>query len=155
MNYYTHGLRFIGDPYFLAGTACPDWLSVSDRQVRLRSRHVAPHAGLRSANDGRIRQSRWQSMASLQVVIPSECSKPGGNDHDFQSTFATREQSSFRAFAAGVMQHLSDDEWFHGTRAFYETPASWPECSSRSEKMMDFVPVSSVTLPWNCCSMRC
>ena len=44
MNYFAHGVRFLGRPHFLAGTACPDWLSVADRGVRLRSRRVAPFA---------------------------------------------------------------------------------------------------------------
>ncbi len=34
MNYFAHGHRFLNDPYFLAGTAVPDWLSVADRKVR-------------------------------------------------------------------------------------------------------------------------
>jgi hypothetical protein len=42
MNYFAHGRHFLDDPYFVAGTAVPDWLSVSDRRVRLRSKHVAP-----------------------------------------------------------------------------------------------------------------
>jgi hypothetical protein len=42
MNYYAHGRSFLDDPYFLAGTAIPDWLNVADRQVRLRSKHAAP-----------------------------------------------------------------------------------------------------------------
>jgi hypothetical protein len=41
MNYLAHGWRFAGEPYFLAGTAAPDWLSVIDRKVRLRSRSAA------------------------------------------------------------------------------------------------------------------
>jgi hypothetical protein len=41
MNYLAHGWRFAGDPYFLAGTAAPDWLSVIDRKTRLRSRTAA------------------------------------------------------------------------------------------------------------------
>lgn len=36
MNYFAHGLRHLDRPWFLAGTAVPDWLSVADRQVRLR-----------------------------------------------------------------------------------------------------------------------
>ncbi len=36
MNYFSHGHRFVDDPYFLAGTAIPDWLSVVDRKVRAR-----------------------------------------------------------------------------------------------------------------------
>ena len=38
MNYFAHGFRFIDQPYFLAGTAVPDWLSVVDRKVRSRSK---------------------------------------------------------------------------------------------------------------------
>jgi len=41
MNYLAHGWRFANDPYFLAGTAAPDWLSVIDRKTRLRSRTAA------------------------------------------------------------------------------------------------------------------
>ena len=40
MNYFAHGRRFTSDPFFLAGTAVPDWLGVVDRQVRVRSRHA-------------------------------------------------------------------------------------------------------------------
>jgi hypothetical protein len=40
MNYYAHGLPWIDDPYVLAGTAVPDWLSVVDRKVRVRSRQA-------------------------------------------------------------------------------------------------------------------
>lgn len=40
MNYFTHGRRFVHDPYFLAGTAVPDWLSIVDRKVRARSKHA-------------------------------------------------------------------------------------------------------------------
>jgi hypothetical protein len=41
MNYLAHALPFLDRPYFVAGTAVPDWLTVADRLVRLRSRHVA------------------------------------------------------------------------------------------------------------------
>jgi hypothetical protein len=41
MNYLAHGWRFASEPYFLAGTAAPDWLSVIDRKVRLRSVRAA------------------------------------------------------------------------------------------------------------------
>ncbi len=40
MNYFAHGQRFLHDPYFLAGTAIPDWLNVADRRVRVRSKHA-------------------------------------------------------------------------------------------------------------------
>src|SRR5262245_50971039 len=41
MNYLAHGWRFVGQPYVLAGTAAPDWLSVIDRKIRLRLRTAA------------------------------------------------------------------------------------------------------------------
>jgi hypothetical protein len=42
MNYFAHALHFLDRPYFLAGTAVPDWLAVADRPVRLRSKHTEP-----------------------------------------------------------------------------------------------------------------
>ena len=38
MNYYAHGVRWMDRPWYVAGTAVPDWLSVVDRQVRVRSK---------------------------------------------------------------------------------------------------------------------
>jgi hypothetical protein len=40
MNYFAHALPFLDRSYFVAGTAVPDWLTVADRKVRLRSKHV-------------------------------------------------------------------------------------------------------------------
>lgn len=74
MNYLAHGYRHVDRPWFLAGTAVPDWLSVVDRKLRIRSRHALPHA------DG--------------------------------SGSVTSE------IAAGIVQHLVDDDWFHRTPAF-------------------------------------
>lgn len=42
MNYFAHALLHLDRPYFVAGTAVPDWLSVADRQVRLRPRQLEP-----------------------------------------------------------------------------------------------------------------
>lgn len=41
MNYLSHGYRFVDDPYFVAGTALPDWMSVLDRRNRARSQAAA------------------------------------------------------------------------------------------------------------------
>ena len=76
MNYFAHGIRYLDRPYFLAGTAVPDWLSVADRKVRMRAKHVEP--------------------------------------------FADRSGTPGAELAAGVLQHLHDDAWFHHTRAFAE-----------------------------------
>ncbi len=79
MNYFAHSLRFLDRPYFVAGTNVPDWMSVADRQVRVRAKLIEPHL----RNDG-----------SPQAEV-----------------------------AAGAMQHLRDDGWFHSTRAFAEITA--------------------------------
>ncbi len=51
MNYFAHGRHFIDDPYFLAGTAVPDWLNVVDRRVRVRSKQAQLHV---LADDPRV-----------------------------------------------------------------------------------------------------
>jgi hypothetical protein len=79
MNYLAHGWRFTGEPYFVAGTSAPDWLSVIDRKMRLRSRRAAE--------------------------------------------FLEHDDPQMRQFAAGVMRHIADDDWFHQTAAFAEL--SW------------------------------
>lgn len=42
MNYFCHGRNFVDRPYFLAGTAIPDWMNVTNRRVRVRSKLAAP-----------------------------------------------------------------------------------------------------------------
>lgn len=42
MNYFAHGRSFVKRPYFLAGTAVPDWLGVVDRRMRVPKRLVEP-----------------------------------------------------------------------------------------------------------------
>jgi hypothetical protein len=42
MNYFAHGRNYLADPYFLAGTAVPDWLNVVDRRIRARARLARP-----------------------------------------------------------------------------------------------------------------
>jgi hypothetical protein len=76
LNYFAHGRAFLHDPYFLAGTAVPDWLSVVDRRMRVRSKAAVP--------------------------------------------FASHEDKRWASVAAGIVQHLDDDRWFHATRAFAE-----------------------------------
>jgi hypothetical protein len=51
MNYFAHAYLYLDDPYFVAGTAVPDWLSVADRRVRVRSKHLGP---LENALDPRV-----------------------------------------------------------------------------------------------------
>ena len=41
MNYFAHASPFLADPYFVAGTGVPDWLTVADRKVRVRRKAAA------------------------------------------------------------------------------------------------------------------
>lgn len=52
MNYLAHARRHLDSPYFVAGTAVPDWLSVVDRKVRARSVGAEP---LLEDQDDRVR----------------------------------------------------------------------------------------------------
>lgn len=53
MNYFAHALPFLdGDPYFIAGTAVPDWMAVADRPVRVRGKLAEPVAA--SHDDPRV-----------------------------------------------------------------------------------------------------
>jgi hypothetical protein len=45
MNYFCHAIPFLDDPYFVAGTAVPDWLGVADRGARVRAKNVEPLTG--------------------------------------------------------------------------------------------------------------
>ena len=42
MNYLAHAMPLMDRPYFAAGAGVPDWLTVADRKVRLRNKHVEP-----------------------------------------------------------------------------------------------------------------
>jgi hypothetical protein len=83
LNYFAHGLPFLDNPYFLAGTAVPDWLTVSDRDARLRSKHVAewkndPAPAMASLargilqhlrDDARFHETRAFAETSLEITI--------------------------------------------------------------------------------------
>jgi hypothetical protein len=83
MNYFAHAYRFLDDPYFMAGTAVPDWLVVADRQVRVRIRHVEPFVddadaataavarGIRQhlRDDARFHETRAFGELSVRVTV--------------------------------------------------------------------------------------
>lgn len=52
MNYLAHGFRHVHDPWFVAGTALPDWLRVLDRRARVSAERAAAH---RDHADPRVR----------------------------------------------------------------------------------------------------
>jgi hypothetical protein len=63
MNYFAHALHFLDQPYFVAGTAVPDWLSVVDRGVRVRPQRAErlaedPHAEVACVAKGVLQHIR-------------------------------------------------------------------------------------------------
>ena len=95
MNYLAHGFRFTDEPYFLAGTAAPDWLSVIDRKMRLRSKTVAEFVG--------DADPRLAAMARGVVQHHHD-------DEWFHQTAAFSELSL--QFAVTIRRALPDDEGF-------------------------------------------
>lgn len=92
MNYFTHGRAFVDDPYFLAGTAVPDWLNVVARRVKARSKHaqefvddadprlaaVAQGVMRHHADDGWFHETTafaelsWQLTAAVRDALPPD-----------------------------------------------------------------------------------
>ncbi len=44
LNYLAHAYQHLDDPYFVAGTALPDWMSIIDRKNRARRQFAEPVA---------------------------------------------------------------------------------------------------------------
>lgn len=99
MNYFAHGHLYTADAYFLSGTAVPDWLSLVDRKLRLRSRSAGPWvhdpdrrmaslaAGVvRHFHDDRwFHQTRAFAELSLQLTVAIRRVLPG--DDGFRPSF--------------------------------------------------------------------
>jgi len=95
MNYFAHGRHFIDEPYFLAGTAVPDWLSVVDRRVRIRPRQAEPFV---TADD--------PCLARVAAGIMQHCD----DDAWFHATRAFAELSL--SLCAMLRDRLPADEGF-------------------------------------------
>ncbi len=102
MNYFAHGRAFVDEPYFLAGTAVPDWLSVVDRRVRARSARAAEWVGdpdprvaalargimRHHQDDARFHGTRafgelsWQFTAAVRAAVgPDDTMRPSFLGH--------------------------------------------------------------------------
>ena len=82
MNYFAHAVPYLDRPWFVAGTATPDWLAVADRAIRLRSKHAEPLLGdadpvvaelaggilQHLRDDARFHQSRAFAETSLELT---------------------------------------------------------------------------------------
>ena len=62
MNYLAHGFRFLDSPLMVAGTAVPDWLSVADRRVRVRSCRIHEHLDLLNSDLRTIAEGMLQHL---------------------------------------------------------------------------------------------
>lgn len=92
MNYFAHGRPFLDDPYFVAGTAVPDWLNVVDRRVRVRSKHAQPWT---THSDGPL-------AAVARGIV-----RHHADDHWFHETAAFAELSW--KFTVMIRDHLAPD----------------------------------------------
>ena len=54
MNYFAHGRRYLNAPWFLAGTAVPDWLNIMDRRVRARGKSARRWLASRDARIAQV-----------------------------------------------------------------------------------------------------
>jgi hypothetical protein len=95
MNYFAHGRAYTHDPYYLAGTAIPDWLSIIDRQVRAKPKGAKP---LVDDSDPRV--------ASLAQGILQH----HADDDWFHQTTAFHELNV--AFTGSIREILSGDDGF-------------------------------------------
>ncbi len=62
MNYFAHAIRFLDRPYFVAGTAVPDWLSVVDRRVRVRAKLIEPFMLNDGSPQAEVATGAWQHL---------------------------------------------------------------------------------------------
>jgi hypothetical protein len=95
MNYFAHAIRFLDDPFFLSGTALPDWLSVVDRRSRVPSKSAL-----------RFVQHHDHEFAALARGVVQH-HRDDARFHGSQAFLATSA-----ALTAGIRQILSGDEGF-------------------------------------------
>ena len=54
MNYFAHAIRYLDRPYYMVGTAVPDWLRVVDRKSRVRSRKISAERDSLSGDEAEL-----------------------------------------------------------------------------------------------------
>lgn len=99
MNYFAHAIPFLHDPYFVAGTGVPDWLTAVDRQVRIRPKHIQPFvqdADPRIASIARgvlqhirddIRFHQTRAFAELSLELTASVRDVLDGESNFRPTF--------------------------------------------------------------------
>lgn len=125
MNYFAHAVRHLDRPHFLAGLALPDWLSVVDRQVRLRPRRIMERRELFNAQDRDIADGalqhldddRWfhgtPGFYNITARVAAEFRLVLGNDESWQCGFLGHVVSELLLDAALVeLQPQLLDEYY-------------------------------------------
>jgi hypothetical protein len=99
MNYFSHALPFLADPYFVAGTAVPDWLSVVDRRVRIKAKHAAPLAELAAGETAAVARGvlqhfrddaqfhRTRAFAESTLELSASIRRLTADDASFRPSF--------------------------------------------------------------------
>lgn len=99
MNYFAHGRRFVDSPYFLAGTAVPDWLNVVNRRAKARSKKAAlfvndPNSAIASLAAGIVQHhfdDAWfhqtRAFAELNLQFAVSLRDLLGQDSGFRPSF--------------------------------------------------------------------
>jgi hypothetical protein len=95
MNYFAHGLNHLEDPYFLAGTAVPDWLSIMNRRVRALSR---------------LAEQWLEDTDSMLAAVAAGVVRHHDDDAWFHQTAAFAELSL--SFTASIREFLAGDDGF-------------------------------------------
>lgn len=99
MNYFAHGYAFLDRPYFLCGTAVPDWLNVVDRKMRAKAKRALPFVDNRDSriaevaagivqhhrDDAWFHQTRAFAELSLQFTVATRDAL--GDDGGFRPSF--------------------------------------------------------------------
>lgn len=131
MNYFAHAFQRLDDPYLVAGTAVPDWLSVADRQCRVRRRtaepwladpdpHVAAVARgvlCHLADDARFHSTRAFAESSLALT-----------------GLVRRVLDDDKSFRAGFLGHLLVELLLDATLI-----ARWPDRLAIYQELLDSV----------------
>ena len=99
MNYFAHALPFLDEPYLVAGTAVPDWLTVVDRKLRVRRRHAEPFTEatdppLAAVARGLIQHFRddlhfheTRAFAETTLELSAAARRAAGDDPGFRPSF--------------------------------------------------------------------
>ena len=132
MNYFAHALPFLDQPYFVAGTAVPDWLSVVDRQVRVRRRHAEPLANSADTGDAvdpaaaalargllqhfrdDLRFHETRAFAETTLALSAESRRLLGDEPGFRPSFLGHLLVEVLLDASLVAEHRQEVETYYG-----------------------------------------